>query len=238
VIEEIRTLKGNVFILNDDNIAQASDYYKEFFRKLIPLRKKWAGEASWNIVQDGEMLDLLCLSGCRAIHVGFDSLQPQPGVRKTNSAAAGAPLYYEVVKALQKRNICVFGAFVFGFDNEDESIFEKTLQFSIASGMEVVQFNILTPYPGTRLYQRLKAEDRICETSWNHYMSSRLCFRPQNMSRAAFLDGFTRMKKTYFTYSRIGQRLLRSARRRGLFETGLLLGINLGYKKGIRNILQ
>jgi radical SAM superfamily enzyme YgiQ (UPF0313 family) len=238
VIEEIGTLEGNVFVLNDDNIAQASDYYKEFFRKLIPMRRIWAGEASWNIVQDGEILDLLSRSGCRAIHVGFDSLQSQPGVRKTNSPAAGAPLYHEVVRALQKRNICVFGAFVFGFDNEDKTVFEETLRFSIASGMEVVQFNILTPYPGTRLYQRLKAEGRICETSWNHYMSSRLCFRPQNMSRDAFLKGFTSMKKAYFSYLRIGQRLLRSAPRRGLFETGLLLGINLGYKKGIRNILR
>ena len=52
VIEEVKSLEGNIFVLNDDNLAQRNNYYKELFRRLIPLKKKWVGEASWNITQD------------------------------------------------------------------------------------------------------------------------------------------------------------------------------------------
>ena len=199
VIEEIKSLEGDIFLLNDDNLAQKSDYYKEFFSKIIPLKKKWVGEASWNITKNDEVLDLLEKSGCRGLIIGFESLEPQIGVKKIISSGNKDLLYKEVVKKLHDRKIHVIGAFIFGFDNDSLSTFTKTLDFVLKSHIDAAQLNILVPYPGTRLHKRLEREGRIFERDWNKYMSCNLCFELKNMSRITFLEkssfvtGFSRI---------------------------------------------
>lgn len=233
VIEEIKSLEGNIFLLNDDNIAQMSGYYRKLFLKLIPLKKRWAGNASWNIARDEETLKLLEKSGCRGLFIGFESLKPQPGVKKIASSADNALLYKETVRKLHDHRIKAIGAFIFGFDHEDESVFDRTLEFIQDSQIDAAQLNILTPFPGTPLYRRLKREGRITESNWNNYMTSNLCFKLKHMSPETFMEEFTRLKRKFHSYPNIGVRILRAAKTSTPFELGILLGINLGHRKSI-----
>jgi radical SAM superfamily enzyme YgiQ (UPF0313 family) len=233
VIEEIKSLEGNIFLLNDDNIAQMSGYYRKLFLKLIPVKKRWAGNASWNIAKDEEMLKLLEKSGCRGLFVGFESLKPQPGVKKIASSADNAFLYKETVRKLHDHRIKVIGAFIFGFDHEDESVFDRTFEFILDSQIDAAQLNVLTPFPGTPLYRRLKREGRITESSWNNYMTSNLCFKLKHMSQETFMEKFTRLKRKFHSYPNIGVRILRAAKTSTPFELGILLGVNLGHRKSI-----
>ncbi len=235
VIEEIKSLEGNHFLLTDDNIAQMRDHYKEFFHKLIPLGKKWVGEASWNIVKDEEILELLEKSGCFGLFIGFESLEPQEGVKKITPSQNNSLLYKEVVKKLHKRKIKVHGAFIFGFDNEDESIFDKFLKFALDSQIDAASINILTPFPGTPLYRRLEKEGRLTERNWNNYMACNLCYELKNMSRKTFLEKFYSVKCEFFTYPRIAKRMFRSLRISTPYEWGVMLGLNLGCKKLIKD---
>ena len=233
VIEEIKSLEGKIFLLNDDNIAQMGGYYKKLFHRLIPLKKKWAGNASWNIAKDEETLKLLEKSGCRGLFIGFESLESQPGVKKIAASADNALLYKKTVQKLHERQIKVIGAFIFGFDHEDESVFDRTLEFILDSQIDAAQLNVLTPFPGTLLYQRLKKEGRITESSWNNYMTSHLCFQLKYMSEKTFMEKFTRIKRKFHSYPNIGVRILRAAKTSTPFELGILLGINLGNRKSI-----
>lgn len=236
VIEEIRGLEGKYFVLNDDNLGQLKEYYKELFRRLIPLKRQWVGEASWNIVKDDEILDLLELSGCQGLAIGFESLDPQPGVKKISSVCNNYFLYKEAVKKLHDHGIGVMGNFVFGFDNENETIFKKVLRFAIESKLDIGQFCILVPFPGTPLYNRLMKEERIIEEDWNNYSGNNLCFKLKNMSAGAFLKGFRWVKTEFYSYQRIAQRIIRGALRGMSFHgLGLLLMINLGYRKYIKS---
>jgi len=238
VIEEIKSLEGNIFLLNDDNIAQMSGYYKRLFLKLIPLKKKWAGNASWNIAKDEETLKLLEKSGCRGLFIGFESLEPQPGIKKIASSADNALLYKETVRKLHEHRIKVIGAFIFGFDREDESVFDRTLEFILDSQIDAAQLNVLTPFPGTPLYRRLEGEGRITESSWNNYMTSNLCFKLKHMSQETFMEKFTRIKKKFHSYPNISVRILRAAKTSTPFELGILLGINLGHRKSIMKFMR
>ncbi|TET92097.1 B12-binding domain-containing radical SAM protein [Candidatus Aerophobetes bacterium] len=235
VIEEIKSLEGNIFVLNDDNLAQKSEYYKNLFYKLIPLKKRWAANASWNIAEDEETLVLLEKSGCRGVFVGFESLEPQYGVKKIISSKDRALIYKEAVKKLHAHRINVIGAFIFGFDNEDESIFERTLEFAFDSQIDAAQINILTPYPGTPLYRRLDEEGRITERNWNKYIASNLCFKLKTMSERTFLEKYHWMKSKFHTFPRIALRLLRASRISAPYELWVLLGINLGIRKSIKD---
>lgn len=236
VIEEIRSLEGDIFVLNDDNVAQEKDYFKEFFRRLIPLRKRWAGNASWNISLDDEMLDLMQRSGCAGVFVGFESIIPQGGVKKVIRTGNRIALYKEAVRKLHARGIGVIGAFIFGFDNDDESIFPGTLEFALESRIDTAQINILVPYPGTPLYGRLEGEGRIVERDWSRYITDNVCFKPMRMSREALFEGCLEVKKRFFSYPRVAVRVARAAFRSSPRALAVCAALNLGFKRGIKNV--
>jgi radical SAM superfamily enzyme YgiQ (UPF0313 family) len=231
VIEEIKSFEGKSFLLNDDNLAQKREYYKGLFRSLIPLNKKWVGAASWNIANDHETLDLLEKSGCRALAVGFESLEPQHGVKKLGSKEDNILRYREVVKKLHAHKIAVLANFILGFDNDDVSTFKNTLEFALESQIDTAQFNILVPYPGTPIYQRLNDEGRIVDRDWRNYVSCHLCFELKNMSRRTFLEELYKLKRRFYSNTKIALRVMRSIRRASCYEAGLILAVNLGYKR-------
>ena len=236
VVEEVRGLEGGMFVLNDDNVAQEHDYFKELFRRLIPLRKKWAGNASWNIAKDAEMMDLMERSGCVGVFVGFESIFPQERLAKVIRGDNRAAVYLETVRKLHARRICVIGAFIFGFDNDDASVFERTFEFALESRIDTAQINILVPYPGTPLHARLEREGRIVERDWNRYMTDNVCFKPRHMSREVLREGCVWASRKFFSYPRIGLRVLRAWPRAPLKATAAVLAVNLAFRQGIADL--
>jgi len=234
VVEEVRGLEGRTFVLNDDNISQENGYFKELFARLIPLRKTWAGNASWNVTRDAEMLDLVARSGCTGLFVGFESLEPQEGVAKVLHSDARAAQYREAVRRLHGRGIGVIGGFIFGFDNDDETTFGRTLEFARASRVDSAQINILVPYPGTPLHARLEGEGRIVERDWNRYVTSHVCFEPRRLTRRALFESYLRVRERFNSGPRIAARVLRGAgylKPRPLFVS---LAVNVGFRRGGR----
>jgi radical SAM superfamily enzyme YgiQ (UPF0313 family) len=236
VIEEIRALEGDIFVLNDDNVAQETDYFKDLFRGLIPLRKTWVGNASWNISEDGEMLDLMERSGCAGVFVGFESVVAQARLSKLARSENRAAVYKETVRKLHARGICVMGAFIFGFDNDDETVFPRTFEFAAESRIDTAQINILVPYPGTPLHARLESEGRLVERDWNRYMTDRACFEPKNMSREELVERFVWIRRKFHSYPRIVQRVARASLWTTPRATATILALNLAFKRGIRDI--
>lgn len=236
VVDEVRGLGGRTFILNDDNVAQQGDYFKELFRRLIPLKKQWAGNASWNISRDGEMLDLMGRSGCVGVLIGFESIVPQAGLSKLAWGEDRLAVYEETVRKLHARGICVVGAFIFGFDSDDRTVFGRTLDFALESRIDTAQINILVPYPGTPLYDRLEREGRIVERDWNRYITDRICFEPRNMTARTLADGCRGVRERFFTYPRVALRTARAAMREAPSVAATVLAVNLAFRQGIRDI--
>jgi radical SAM superfamily enzyme YgiQ (UPF0313 family) len=236
VIEEVRGLNGDIFVLNDDNVAQEMDYFKEFFRRLIPLRKIWAGNASWNISKDAEMLDLMARSGCAGAFIGFESIDSQSGLSKLARGENRLAVYKDTVRKFHARRMCVIGAFIFGFDNDDETVFARTLDFALESRIDTAQINVLVPYPGTPLYARLEKEGRIVERDWSRYITDNVCFEPKRMSRQTLLDGFTWVRRRFYSYPRVGLRVARASLRASPKATAAVFAVNMAFKRGIRDI--
>jgi radical SAM superfamily enzyme YgiQ (UPF0313 family) len=236
VIEEIRGLDGDIFVLNDDNVAQETDYFKELFRGLIPLRKTWVGNASWNISKDGEMLDLMKRSGCAGVFVGFESVVPQERLTKLARGANRTAVYKETVRKLHARGICVMGAFIFGFDNDDETVFPRTLEFALESQIDTAQINLLVPYPGTPLHARLEREGRLVERDWSKYMTDRACFEPKNISRKELVERFVCVRKKFHSYPRVVQRAARASLWTTPRAAAMVLALNLAFKRGIKDV--
>src|SRR5690606_6267556 len=138
---------------------------KELFEKMAPLDKHWIGQCSLATVKKLENVELMAKSGCRALFIGFESIDEET-VRFTGKRQNRPSIYREVIDMLHDLGISVWGSFVFGFDTDRPSVFDRTVEEAIAMKLTMASFAILTPYPGTRLYKRLLAEGRLTDPKW------------------------------------------------------------------------
>lgn len=118
------------------------------------------------------------------------------------------PIYLEAVRRLHARGISVIGGFIFGFDNDDESAFARTLDFAHRSRIDAAQINILVPYPGTPLRERLEREGRIIERDWNKYLTNHVRFEPRKLTGESLFEDYLRAREAFHSYPRIASRVL------------------------------
>ncbi|MBP7706179.1 MAG: B12-binding domain-containing radical SAM protein [Candidatus Aminicenantes bacterium] len=232
VVAEVAGLDGRIFVLNDDNVAQRNDCFKSLFERLIPLRKTWVGNASWNVSKDPEMMDLMARSGCTGVFVGFESLDLPANVAKAARSGSRAALYREAVRRLHGRGISVIGGFMFGFDGDDASVFDRTLAFALDSRVDAAQINILVPYPGTPLRARLEAEGRIVERDWSRYLTNHVCFEPRRMSREELFEGYLRVRERFSAWPRIAGRVARAWAYTRTRVLAVNLAVNVAFRRG------
>lgn len=202
VIKEIKTIKGDYVVFLDDNIIANKRRAKELFRKMIPLNKKWTAQCTVNITKDKELLRLAQKSGCTNLMIGFDTLNPE-NLAIINKRFADVKKYSTVIKTIQDHGIRVVGHFIFGFDEDDEGVFDRTIKFVDRNKIHVPLFWVLTPYPGTKLYRRLKKENRILDFNWGNYDSRHVVFKPNKMSPEKLHEGFMLAYKEIVSLSSI-----------------------------------
>jgi radical SAM superfamily enzyme YgiQ (UPF0313 family) len=188
ILEEIETFKAKKFVVFvDDNVVGNPKFAKELLRALIPYKIKWISQASITIARDEELLKLAADSGCIALLVGFESLSP------ANLASVGKRInvvdeYGQAIRKLHSYGIAIHGFFIFGFDGDDEAVFERTVAFARKMRLESAQFDILTPYPGTALYESMDKAGRIITKDWSQYGYNPV-FEPRSMSREVLQKG-------------------------------------------------
>jgi len=210
VAEEYSSFPGKVIILWDDNIASDTEYAKRLFRALAPHRKWWSSQASIHAAQDDEFLELAARSGCKQLFIGLESIS-QASLNEVQKPFNRVSDYARAIERIHSHGIAVQAGIVFGFDNDEPVIFGKTLDFLEAVGVQNATFNILTPFPGTRLYQRLAAEGRILTRDWSKYNGrADVVFRPRRMSPEELLAGYEYANQRFYSWRSVCRRLARS----------------------------
>lgn len=185
VLSEIKAQKRKFLFFVDDNIIGDKEKAKELFRALIPLKLKWVGQASINMTEDAELMQLMQKSGCMGLVIGFESYSEE-GLSEFNKAPNVLQSYQEQIKIIRKHRINIWAAFVLGHDGESQETLKKTLDFTIRQKFAFVAFNILMPYPKTEIYNKLLEEDRLLYEGkwWLHpdYRFNFAAFKPKKMT--------------------------------------------------------
>ncbi|MEZ4220026.1 MAG: radical SAM protein [Polyangiaceae bacterium] len=207
VIAELQTL-GKLLLFADDNVMIHRGYSTELFQRMAPLKKHWIGQCSLATVRRIENVALMAKSGCKALFIGFESIDDAT-VRDADKPQNRPSEYREVVDMLLDHGISVWGSFVFGFDNDSPEVFDRTVEEAIAMKLTMASFALLTPYPATPLYRRLRAEGRLTEERWwlrlDHDEGSPY-FVPKNMSREQLREGWIRAWQTFYAPGSIARR--------------------------------
>jgi len=188
-IDEIRAARDMVdqpfFELADDNTFINKKWGRAFLKELIPLGIDWFTETDVSIADDDELLDLLAASGCRQVLIGLESPAGDEleGIDPGNWKQRRSDQYLEAIARIQSRGVGVNGCFVLGLDNQDTGIFERVRDFVAESDLLEVQLTVLTPFPGTPLYDRLKREGRLFrDRYWDRCTLFDVNFQPKLMS--------------------------------------------------------
>jgi len=224
VAKDFSSFKGKVVVFWDDNISADMEYAKEMFKAITPYKKWWTSQASIKAGEDDEFLELAYKSGCRHLFIGFESVT-QMSLDGANKSFNKVERYREIIRRIHSHGISIQSGIVFGFDCDTPNVFDETLAFLRENGIAQATFNMLTPYPGTPLFNRLKSEGRILTEDWSKYNSrTDVVFQPKNMSPEELLAGFNRVNREFYRFGNIFSRLFRS--RTNLFWT---LPLNLIY---------
>lgn len=208
VLEEIKSLTRRLVMFNDDNILGNLSYSKELFNALIPLKKKWIGETSLRGLKDSDNIKLLADSGCIGLLIGFESLSKSNlnlSMKFQNDPAE----YREIIDMLHRHGITIWGSFIFGFDEDQPDIFEETVSFAIRTKLFAATFAILTPYPETPFYHRIKGEGRLLHDRWwllKNPDASAPYFVPKKMSGAELREHWKQAWREFYSYRSIWKR--------------------------------
>jgi len=97
----------------------------------------------------------------------------------------------------------VNGSFVFGMDEDDETVFAGMVEWEIAQGVETATFHILTPYPDTGLYQQIAAQNRLLHSNWDLYDTRHVVFRPAKMSAENLEAGYWQAYRDFYRWGSI-----------------------------------
>src|SRR5256884_400358 len=203
---------GSIFAFVDDLHNSNRAYCRELWAALKPLNIKWGCQSTLFLGDDEEMVKLAAESGCVSVFVGMESIFEE-SLGETHKPFNRVKKFEEEIKMFHDHGIMVNPGIVFGFDNDDESVFERTVEFLIKNHCELAYFNVLTPLPGTPLHARLEAAGRIYARNWAHYDGKYVTFHPKRMTPEQLQEGFYWANHTFYSLPNIWRRVSNTSQR-------------------------
>ena len=209
ILEEVRSMHKPLIFFTDDNITSNMRQAKEFFRALIPLKIRWVSQASINAAYDEEFLQLIKASGCQALLIGFESLNPANLHKMNKSVNTMKDGYEEALANLRRYGIRLYVTFVLGYDEDNDDTSREILAFAKHHRFFLAAFNHLLPFPGTPLYRRLEEEGRLLFDKWwldPEYRYGMAPFSPRGMTAGQVNDRCVEARQKYYSIPSILRR--------------------------------
>lgn len=211
-LRAIDALPGRHLYFLDDHLFGNPHFAAELFEGMRGMDRLWQAAGTVQTVLNSNLLQKAVAAGLKSLFVGFETLNRanlEAQKKYQNLKAFGTASPYELaIQRLHAIGVMINGSFVFGMDQDDETIFARTVEWAIQQGIETATFHILTPYPGTGLHQRLSSEGRITSQNWDLYDTRHAVFQPAGMSAEILEAGYW---KAYTDFYRWGS-ILRGAR--------------------------
>lgn len=231
VIDEMAEIpQKNIFILDDNivgNNAKAQARAIELFRAMIDrgIRKDWIGQASLNVADNEDVLKYAAKSGCRMLFIGIESEQEDQlsGANKRLNLRMGVNSYDHVFDKMHKYGIAVIAGFIFGWENDTPERIDHRVAFTRRCHADSIQTTLLTPLPGTRLFERMQREGILVLNNfpddWKHYGYESLVFKPATMDRIEMQEYIFKAFDKVYEPEFLKRRMLKSWWRTGSFIT-------------------
>jgi radical SAM superfamily enzyme YgiQ (UPF0313 family) len=246
VLDELAGIEQPFVFFVDDNLLghgkEAEARAIALFRGMVErgLRKSWFCQASIDFARNEEVLAWAARSGCKMVFIGLESEHPdelRAMGKKLNLHAS----YAEAFRRIHRHGIAVLGAFIFGSDAETPETMERKARFMLRAPVDVLQTTVLTPLPGTRLFEQLRAEGRLLHApgpeAWPRFDMTELTFRPRRMNAQEFQRAHDRQQGRIYSRWTLARKFLQTLASTRRLETALwALGSNRNYRAVARGL--
>ncbi len=203
-LAEIQRLPGRHLYFLDDHLFGNPRFSAALFDGMKGMSRLWQAAGTVQSVLKSGLLEKAAEAGLRSLFVGFETLNPS-NLREHDKYQNLNRDYNAAIRRLHDLGVMVNGSFVFGMDHDDETVFDRTVDWAISQGIETATFHILTPYPGTELYQRMAAQGRITTHNWNRYDTRHVVYRPALLTPETLEAGYWRAYHDFYRWASILQ---------------------------------
>lgn len=201
-VAEVASVEGKYVFFVDDNLFADERFCLDFFREIAPMRKVWQAAATVRSLKNGKLLDAAVGAGAGSFFVGFETIQAQ-SVKLHGKDHNHVADYAGVIDAVHARGAMINASFIYGFDIDDATVFDRTVEWAVRMGVETATFHILTPYPGAALYARYADEGRIVTQDWNRYDTRHCVFRHPLLSTDEIEAGYWKSYRDFYSWRSI-----------------------------------
>jgi radical SAM superfamily enzyme YgiQ (UPF0313 family) len=209
VINELKSISSKLILIHDANLTADVDYAKALFRAMVreKTNKRWLANGNINVLgRDKDFLQLARKAGCIGWTIGIESVC-QESLNGVKKFANKVDKYTHWIQMIRKHGMAINGLLIFGFDQDTPDVFDKTLQALNEWEIDAGEFNILTPLPGTPLFDQMEKEGRILTKDWSQYTQTKVVFQPKNMTPKELYDGTQRVVREFHSPVKMLQRV-------------------------------
>lgn len=199
---EIERLPGRHLYFLDDHLFGDRRFATALFDGMRGMGRLWQAAGTVNAILTPGLLEKAVAAGLRSLFVGFETLNPANLVEQRKYQNLKRD-YGAAIRRLHDNGVMINGSFVFGMDADEGSVFERTVAWAIEHGIETATFHILTPYPGTALYQRMAGQGRLTTRDWDLYDTRHAVFRPANLTGSELEAGYHRAYREFYRWGAI-----------------------------------
>lgn len=201
-LADIQQLPGRHLYFLDDHLFADARFASGLFEGMKGMGRRWQAAGTVQSVLRPGLLEKASAAGLRSLFVGFETLSSR-NLQEQHKGQNPGRDYSRAVRRLHDLGIMVNGSFVFGMEDDDQGVFDRTVEWAIEHGIETATFHILTPYPGTALHRRLSAQGRITSRNWDLYDTRHAVYRPARMPAEALEAGYRRAYRDFYRWGSI-----------------------------------
>lgn len=201
VLNEIDSLSGRHLYFLDDHLLGNKKLAAELFDGMQGMNRVFQGAATVQSILQGDLIEKAAKAGLRSLFVGFETFSPE-NLKQSNKNQNLMMDYEQAVRRLHELGIMINGSFVFGLDHDDKDVFKRTVDWGIKNAITTATYHILTPYPGTRLFQKLEQAGRINSYNWDLYDTRHVVY-DSVMTATELQQGYEKAYKDFYRWNNI-----------------------------------
>ncbi|MBD1922267.1 B12-binding domain-containing radical SAM protein [Microcoleus sp. FACHB-831] len=203
-LAEIDRLPGKHLYFLDDHLFGNPEFAAALFEGMKGMSRVWQAAATVESILKPQLLEKAADAGLRSMFVGFETLNPA-NLKAQHKYQNLNRDYSAAIRRLRDVGVMVNASFVFGMDDDDETVFDRTVEWAVQQGLETATFHILTPYPDTALYKRMAEQGRITHSNWDLYDTRHVVYKPAKMTPEVLEAGYWQAYRDFYRWSNIFQ---------------------------------
>lgn len=201
-LAEIERLPGKHLYFLDDHLLGNQKFAAALFEGMRGMNRVFQGASTIDAILRGDLIERAADAGLRSVFVGFETLSTA-NLQQSNKKQNLGRNYVEAINRLHSLGIMINGSFVFGLDADDKDVFKHTVDWAVNQGLTTSTFHILTPYPGTRLFQQMEQQGRILHRRWDQYDTRQVVYKTVGLSAEELKKGYDWAYDSFYSWKNI-----------------------------------